>query len=73
VLYWLSVYLLVVIVVALPFLLLYVAGLVFWLAVSAIGSMTRRLRKAFAVRSDLLRAHWSAVRRRQHEFQRNGS
>ena len=42
-LYWLGVYLLVAIGVAVPFLLLYVVGLVLWLAVAAIGSMIRSL------------------------------
>ena len=50
-LYWLGVYLLVVIGVAVPFLLLYLVGLVLWLAVSAIGSMMRSLTVP-AVRTD---------------------
>jgi hypothetical protein len=57
-LYWLDVYLLVAIGVAVPFLLLYVVGLVFWLAAAAIR-MCR-----VAVRTDFARAHWNDMRRK---------
>jgi len=62
-LYWLGVYLLVVIGVAVPFVLLYLIGLVMWLAATAIGSMTKSLTDALAARA-VLRTPWSAIRRK---------
>jgi hypothetical protein len=63
-LYWLGVYLLVVISVAAPFLLLYLVGLVVWLAAGAIGSTKKILTNALAVRKGFSRAHWSAIWRK---------
>ena len=45
-LYWLGVYLLVTISVAVSFLLLYCVGILFWLAVTGMGVLTRTLRNA---------------------------
>ena len=45
-LYWLGVYLLVTISVAVSFLLLYCVGILFWLAVTGMGSLMRSLRNA---------------------------
>jgi hypothetical protein len=63
-LYWLGVYLLVAIGVAVPFLLLYVVRLVFWLGVTAIRSTVRRLSDVFPVRTDFARANWTVIRRK---------
>jgi hypothetical protein len=63
-LYWLGVYLLVVIGVAVPFVLLYVVGLVFWLSVTAIRSTVRSVRDILPVRTDFPRANWPVIRRK---------
>ena len=63
-LYWLGVYLLVAIGVAVPFLVLYVVGLVFWLGVAAIRSTVRSVRDVLPVRTDFSRANWSVIRRK---------
>jgi hypothetical protein len=62
--YWLGVYLLVVIGVAVPFLLLYVVGILFWLTITAVRSMMRGLKHALADQPDFSRTHWSAIRRK---------
>jgi hypothetical protein len=58
-LYWLGVYVLVVIGVAIPFLLLYIVGSLLWLTITAIRSMMRSLQHALAARPDFSRTHWS--------------
>ena len=63
-LYWLGVYLLVVIGVAVPFLVLYAVGLVFWLSVAAMRSTLRSVRDVLTVRTDFPRASWSVIRRK---------
>jgi hypothetical protein len=63
-LYWLGVYLLVALSVAIPFLLLYFVGILFWLAFTAIRSASRTLRDTLAFRRDLGRAHWTVIRRK---------
>jgi uncharacterized membrane protein len=63
-LYWLGVYLLVAIGVAVPLLLLYVVGLVFWLSVAAIRSTVRSVRDVLPVRTDFPRANWTVIRRK---------
>ena len=63
-LYWLGVYLLICIAVAIPFLLLYVAGIVFWLALSGLRSVMRNLRDVLEARADFARSHWTAIRRK---------
>ena len=45
-LYWFGVYLLVTISVAVLFLLLYCVGILFWLAMTGMGSLARTLRNA---------------------------
>jgi hypothetical protein len=60
--YWLGVYLLVAVSVAVPFLLLYLFGLVMWLTVTAIGSMMQSLTDA--LRKDFSRGHGSTIWRR---------
>jgi hypothetical protein len=63
-LYWLGVYVLVGVAVAISLLALYVVGIVLWLTVTAILSLMRDLRKALATRPDFCRTHWSAIRRK---------
>lgn len=63
-LYWLGVYLLVAVSVAIPFLLLYLVGILFWLAFTSIRSALRSLRETLAFRRDLGRPHWTAIRRK---------
>ena len=63
-LYWLGVYLLICIAVAIPFLLLYIAGILFWLALGAVLSAMRSLRDVLMHQPHFARAHWSAVRRK---------
>ena len=63
-LYWLGVYLLVAIGVAVPLMVLYVVGLVFWLGVATIRSMMRSVRDVLPVRTELARANWSVIRRK---------
>jgi hypothetical protein len=48
-LYWLGVYLLVAIAVAVPLMVLYVVGLVFWLGAAAIRSTVRSVRDVLPV------------------------
>ena len=61
-LYWLGVYLLICIAIAVPFLLLYVAGILLWLALNALRSAMRGLRDVS--RPDFARTHWSVIRRK---------
>jgi len=63
-LYWLGVYVLVAISVAVPLLVLYVLGIVLWLILTAIRSTIRSLKDALAVRPDFSRAYWSVIRRK---------
>jgi hypothetical protein len=63
-LYWLGEYVLVAIGVLVPFLLLCILGIVFWLTVRAIRSMMRGLKDAFAARPDFSRTHRNAIRRK---------
>jgi hypothetical protein len=63
-LYWLSVYGLVAIGVAVPLLVLYVLGIILWLIITAIRSMIWSLKDALAFRPDFSRAHWSDIRRK---------
>jgi hypothetical protein len=63
-LYWVGVYLLVAIAVAVPFLVLYVVGLVLWLSVAAIRSTVRSVKGVLPVRTDFPRANWSVIRRK---------
>jgi hypothetical protein len=62
--YWLGVYVLVAVGVGVPFLLLYILGIVFWLTLKAIRSMIRDLKDALAARPDFSRTRWSAIRRK---------
>ena len=52
-LYWLSVYVLVGLIVAAPFLLLYLAGCAFWWSFVVIRHAVRRIGNAWSVRTDL--------------------
>ena len=62
--YWLNVYLLVAIGVAVPFLLLYIVGLLFWLIRAAIGSTIHGLKNVFAVGPGFWSGHWSVIWRK---------
>ena len=63
-LYWLGVYLLVVIGVAVPLMVLYVVGFVFWLGIVAIRSTVRSVKNALPVRTEFARANWFVIRRK---------
>ena len=63
-LYWLGVYALVVVAVAVPFLLLYLAICVCWLGLAAVRFAIRSIANARPIRADFARPNWSVVRRR---------
>jgi hypothetical protein len=63
-LYWLGVYVLVAIGVAIPLLILYAVGIVLSLTVTAILSLMRGLRHALAAQPDFSKTYWSAIRRK---------
>ena len=62
--YWLGVYLLVAISVAVPLLLLYLVGFAVRLVMNTIGSQMKRLTKARPSRAEFSKAHWSVIRRK---------
>jgi hypothetical protein len=62
--YWLGVYLLIAISVAVPFLLLYLVGFAVRLVVNTIASATKRLPKDRPLRAGFSKAHWSTIRRK---------
>jgi hypothetical protein len=63
-LYWLGAYLLVIVVVAVPFLLLYLAGVCLWLAYGAIHFVMSSLKDAWTAQPAFSRAQWSSIRRK---------
>jgi hypothetical protein len=63
-LYWLGVYLLVIVGVAVPFLALYVGGVLLWLALGSIRFAKRRLKDALTLQPDFSRTQWSVIRRK---------
>lgn len=60
--YWLGVYILVVIAVAVPCLLLYLIGLVSWLAVAAVRFVTRQIKDSLEVRINRSKPYRGAIR-----------
>jgi hypothetical protein len=62
--YWLSVYAVVVVAVAVPILLLYLIGLLIGLTVGATRFTVHSLKTATAVRKASERTHWTAFRRK---------
>jgi len=64
-LYWLGVYSLVVVGVAVPFLLLYLIGVVFWLALEVIHFGMRTLKNEWTARPDLSRAQSDVFRHKE--------
>jgi hypothetical protein len=62
-LYWFCVYAFVVIVVFLPFLVLYMVVAAAWLGLAAVRFMIRRLKNDSAIRTGFSREHWSMINR----------
>jgi len=62
-LYWLSVYMLVVIGVAVPFVVLYLVGVLFWLAFGSIRFLMRSLKNAWTARPEFEPAQSNIIRR----------
>jgi hypothetical protein len=63
-LYWLGLYLLVIVGVAVPFVLLYLVAVFFWLALGATRVLMRNLKDMLTARPDFSRAQWSGIRRK---------
>ena len=64
-LYWLSVYMLVVIGVALPFVLLYLVGVFFSLAFCAVRFVMRSLKNILTGRPEFAHAQCNIIRRKE--------
>jgi hypothetical protein len=61
--YWAGVYIFVVVGVAIPFILLYIAAGAVWLGFQTMRFIADKLRRALAVRKCFVNVHWSTMHR----------